>query len=93
MRRARYTAIFEPVRARWIGPTVSVSCAVLVLAACGCEPAEPATTPAIEPPPARRGGVIEGVVRLAEGAELVRLPDNPVQPSGRPPLPDVCAPP
>lgn len=44
-------------------------------------------------PPAAETGFIEGIVRIAEGAEVPRYFDNPVQVEGRNPIPDDCTPP
>lgn len=75
----------------------SLAC-VLLLAGCeGCaeESAEPTSIERPESDSARPGtAVIEGVVRLAPGAELPRHPQNPmVAPQGRPALPEACTPP
>lgn len=45
-------------------------------------------------PSAAVTGVLEGMVRLVDGAELPSYPDNPmVSPPGRPELPEGCTPP
>lgn len=87
---------------RWLA---GLGTCVLLLAGCeSCSQEEQATGPATEPasearPEANEGArpgtaVIEGVVRLAAGAELPRYPENPmVAPHGRPALPDACTPP
>lgn len=63
----------------------------------GCECSRGAGEPAageIEAPESpREVGVIVGIVRLAEGAELPRHPSNPLQVDGRNPIPTECTPP
>ncbi|MCA9606179.1 MAG: carboxypeptidase regulatory-like domain-containing protein [Myxococcales bacterium] len=74
---------------------------VVLLSGCdGCgstqEPSsEPTTIEEGESPTAdSRFAVLEGVVRLAEGAEAPQYPENPmVPPTGRPEPPEACAPP
>jgi hypothetical protein len=65
---------------------------VLVLSGCeSCEDDEPVGEGGGE---GRASSVLEGTVRLAEGAELPLWPANPlVEPTPRPPIPDTCTPP
>ncbi len=65
-----------------------------LLAACVCGGATevPSGTVRAHAAPASTA-TIEGVVRLAEGAELPRWPENPMTPANRPALPDGCTPP
>lgn len=62
---------------------------------CGQEPEEPesARPRASTGPSAASSAVIEGTIRLAEGAELPGWPENPMTPpTPRPSLPDACTP-
>lgn len=72
--------------------------AFLVLLLSGCEACGGTQEPSADRRPeevagASSAGVIEGVVRLAEGADLPQYPDNPmVAPPGRPDVPEACTP-
>jgi hypothetical protein len=72
---------------------LALTCA---LAGAGCsEDAEPTSSrPAsTETAPRPTTAVLEGFVRLAEGAELPRWSDDVMAPANRPALPDLCTPP
>src|SRR5690606_37410638 len=64
----------------------------LLLAACDCAGEEPSGTTRGHAAPARTA-TLEGIVKLADGAELPRWPDNPLSVRGQPPIPESCTPP
>jgi hypothetical protein len=78
-----------------VGAGVVVGCALL--AGCNCSGGEdqpPGAEAASGGEDARGARVLEGTVRLAEGAELPSYPDNPlVPPPNRPDVPEACTPP
>ncbi len=62
----------------------------------GCQPRDgdaPRVVVGDGDPTLARLGVIEGIVRLAPGAELPRYPENPTVVAGREALPSECTPP
>lgn len=83
---------------RYLVAVLLLPLGALVFAGCGSCSREKTGEPTAEmrraPTTAPGTAVIEGVVRLAPGAELPRFPENPmVAPRGRPNLPEACTPP
>lgn len=85
-------------------PNRIVLAALVALALTGCQcggereaasPPSEASGPTLGSRIATAGptGFVEGVVRLAEGAELPRYPENPLIAEGRNAIPDECTPP
>jgi hypothetical protein len=70
---------------------LSLACFAL-LAGCSACDREPTSDPGAQPEPTSAGtAVIEGIVKLAPGAELPMYAENPLAPgTGRPPLPESC---
>jgi hypothetical protein len=67
---------------------------VLLVALSGCECGAPADEGGGEvAAPQGETGFVEGVVRLAAGAEIPRYMENPLQVEGRNPIPEDCTPP
>lgn len=72
----------------------TVIASALVAAGCSCGADETPDEGASASLPAATTATVEGVIRLAEGADLPAYADNPmVSPQGRPALPDACTPP
>ncbi|MFK7991641.1 MAG: hypothetical protein AB8I08_36830 [Sandaracinaceae bacterium] len=65
-----------------------------LLAACGGDESTPSNSTPTPSTETATTGTVRGIVRLAEGAELPRYPENPVVPTAnRPPIPETCTPP
>ncbi|MDQ3037498.1 MAG: hypothetical protein M3Y87_34205 [Myxococcota bacterium] len=76
------------------GRVLVVVLALVALSGCDCAGEPGATgTSATADRPAGDTGFIEGIVRLADGAEIPQYPENPLQAAGRSPIPDDCTPP
>lgn len=76
---------------RWLSTTLSLCALLLAACECGGAPEPEGTVRQVAAPAST--ATLEGVVRLAEGAELPQWPENPMTPAGRPALPDACTPP
>ncbi len=100
----RRLSTLAPVEGRPVTSLAALGLALVVLAGlvgcegCGATGGEPTGTS--EAPDGPRGAsaagvaVIEGTLRLPEGAEPAQYPEHPMIPGpGRPPLPEGCTPP